>query len=126
MPSGASGSRDGGNHGGGNPESQKGKNKRPVMKMEEEETEEKCETITLHQTGGKPDQKLVEELTRALKSVTVKEVGREIHYQRQTSTKKTIVERGRLDTISKAQLNRIDAKSAIRTCKFSYSGNIWR
>ena len=72
--------------------------------MEEEETEEKSEIITLHQTGGNPDQKLVEVLTRAFKSVTVTNVSREMHSQRQTSTKKTIAERGRLDTISEGKV----------------------
>ena len=108
MSSDASGSRDGCNQGGGNPNSKKGKNKRPVMKMEEEKTEEKCETITLKQTGGKPNQKLVEEFTQAFQSATVKWVCLEIQVQRNTSTKKTIVERSRLDTIAKEHLNRIE------------------
>ena len=90
MSSEGSGSRDGG---------KKGRNKRPVTKVEEEKTEELCESISLQQTGGKPNERLVEEFTRAFQSATVKRIGVEIQVQRSTSTKKTVVERGRLDTI---------------------------
>ena len=115
MASGASGSHDGCNQGGGNPKCKTVKNKRPVMQIEEEEeTEEKSEIISLQQTGGKPDQKLVVQLTRALKSMTVKEVGKEIRVQRKTSTKKTIREHGRLATIPEETLARIEDHNLAR------------
>ena len=100
MASGAPGSHDGGNQGGGNPNGKKGRNKRPVMQIEEEEEEEETtEIISLQQNGGQPDQKLVVRLTRALKSMTVKEVDKEIRFQRTHSTKKTLREHGRLATV---------------------------
>ena len=77
--------------------------------MGEEVTRERSELITLRQTGGKPDQMLVEELTRAINNMTVKGVSQEIQQmQRETTTKTTIVKRGRLDFVSEEQLNRIE------------------
>ena len=70
--------------------------------------EEQCETISLQQTGEKPNEKLVERFTRAYQNVTVKRIGMEMQVQMSTTTKETVMERGQPDTISRAQLNEID------------------